>query len=115
MSNDSIVEGASYAHRQRHAKRARPHEGRAAGARCTSQGHFGPREAFRTQLASSEEFAQRFDEAVMRQNHRAILALVDEVGLPKEAEVRILELDPDRKIRLEICIFAHCVSVTFEY
>jgi hypothetical protein len=51
----------------------------------------------------------------MRQNHRAILALVDEVGLPKEAEVWILELDPDRKIRLEICIFGHCVSVTFEY
>jgi hypothetical protein len=51
----------------------------------------------------------------MRQNHRAILALVDEVGLPDEAEVRVLDLDADRRIRIEICVFGVCVSITIEW
>jgi ribosomal protein L16 Arg81 hydroxylase len=72
-------------------------------------------EALRAQIAASEDFARRFDEAVMRQNHRAILALVDEVGLPDEAEVRVLDLDADRRIRIEICVFGVCVSITIEW
>jgi uncharacterized protein YigA (DUF484 family) len=72
-------------------------------------------EALRAHVASSEEFARRFDEAVMRENHQAILALVDEVGLPDEAEVRIVDLDADRRIRVEICIFGHCGSITIEW
>src|SRR5437588_850083 len=72
-------------------------------------------EAFRAHIASSEEFARRFDEAVMQQNHRAIIALADEVGLPNEAEVRILEIDADRRVRVEICVLGHCVSITVEW
>ena len=47
-------------------------------------------EAFRSKIANSEEFARRLDEAIMRQNHRAIITLAEEVGLPREAEVKIL-------------------------
>ncbi len=72
-------------------------------------------EAFRSKIANSEEFARRLDEAIMRQNHRAIITLAEEVGLPREAEVKILELDTDRKIVLEICIFGHCVRISLEY
>jgi len=72
-------------------------------------------EAFQAHIATSEEFARRFDEAVMQQNHRAIIALADEVGLPNEAEVRILEIDADRRVRIEICVLGHCVSITVEW
>lgn len=72
-------------------------------------------EALRAQIAGSEAFAKRLDEAVMRENRKAILALVDEVGLPDEAKVRILDLDADRRIRIEVCIFGHCASITIEW
>jgi hypothetical protein len=72
-------------------------------------------EAFRAQVATSDEFARRLDEAVMQENHRAILALVEEVGLPDEAQVRVVDLDADRRIRIEICVFGYCVSITIEW
>jgi hypothetical protein len=72
-------------------------------------------DAFRAQVASSDDFARRLDEAVMRENREAILALVKEVGMPDEAEVSVLDLDADRRIRIEICIFGYCVSITIEW
>jgi hypothetical protein len=72
-------------------------------------------EALRSQIANSEEFARRLDEAIMRQNHRAIITLIEEVGLPSEAEVQVLELDPDRKFVLRICFLGHCLTISLTY
>jgi hypothetical protein len=72
--------------------------------------------ALQAHIARSETFAEQLDEAVMRGNKKTILKLInDEVGLPDDAKVKILDLDADRRIRIEICIFGHCASITIEW
>jgi hypothetical protein len=72
--------------------------------------------ALQAHIARSESFAEQLDQAVMRNNRRGILKLIkDEVGLPDDAKVKIVDLDPDRRIRIEVCIFGHCASITIEW
>jgi hypothetical protein len=71
--------------------------------------------ALGSQLAESEEFASRFDEAVMNEDRETVLRLVREAGVSEEAEVTIQELDPDRRIRIEICILSWCIRCSCEW
>jgi hypothetical protein len=66
-------------------------------------------------LAHSEEFAAQFDEAVMREDKDMILGLIAEAGVWDEAEVTIVELDPDRMIEIKFCFGRFCVSIRFSW
>ena len=68
-----------------------------------------------SRLAESEEFAAQFDEAVMREDRDRILALIKEAGVSDEAEVTIVELNPDRMIQIKFCVWVFCISVTFSW
>ncbi len=66
----------------------------------------GPRgavEKLLSQLASSEEFAARFDEAVMREDKDTILGLIAEAGARDDIKVTIENLDGDRQIGIQYC------------
>ena len=73
-------------------------------------------EAFRSQIIRSEAFAKQLDELVMGEDSKAIVALIaEELELPDEVEVSVLEIDAGRWVTVRMCAFRICVTMTVEW
>jgi hypothetical protein len=73
------------------------------------------RKGFLQQIASSDDFATRMDEAVGRGDKDAVVALAKEAGLPRDMKFSVVDIDPDFRCTCRGCIFGICCSCSLSW